>query len=248
MYAIYFYSTRDKWNSFFKVNFNDGYFYFEYDKKIYDLDFERFQELFKKEFLKAIKAEKKKIDKKIEEENKRAEEEKVAYEASLPENQPGLSDVEKFELKQDRLSKEQLVKNLSKLEKNKKYNFNYNVNPNSYGVPMMFRLFIFLNKIDYRGYPLIYSKNGYVGLINGLTHLRFYDERVDKYNSETKCFETIITLDSLRLMIGQLFKGEHFSNLIDLNPEKESYSKYVYLVDVEEVLDNLNDKTFGFND
>lgn len=244
---IYFYSPLEYHMSFFYVEFDDGYYtYKNFKDKIYDLDFERFQESFKKEFLKAIKAEKKKIDKKAKEDAERKEKEKADYEASLPENQSGLSEEQKYRLRDERLQKEKLNKYIGKIQKNKKYVFDTYISLNDYGVPLTYRLFIAFNKINYYNYPLIYKKGSLVGLINGTQHIRFYDDRVESYNHETKAFENVFSLMDLQNAIYKLFKTSVFGNLIDFNPDSNDRHKEVYLVDLEKTLEDIKNGTFGF--
>lgn len=243
--SIYFYSPLSKYSSFYSVSFYDGYFHFkDYQKKIYDLDFERFQELFKKEFLKALKSEAKNIEKANKDEAERKQKEKADYEASLPENQPGLTDEERIILHEERINNEKYDKYVKELYKIKRYNFN----PYYADKILTYNLFTKFNLIDYTKYPLVYTKNNFVGLVNGLTHIRFYDDHVEVYDLTKKEFETIITIGSLRIMIGQIFSGEHFTNLINLNPEDSKVNKKCYLQDLVSTINDVNDKRFGFND
>ena len=243
--VIYFYSPLHKFSSFFYVELNDGYYTFEnFKDKIYDLDFERFKELFKDKFLKAVKAEKKKIEKEAKEEAERKEKEKADYEASLPENQPGLSEEQKCALRDKRIEKEKIKVYENVIKKQKKYRFgSFYI---SYNCPLTYRLFIAFNKINYSNYPLVYQTGSFVGLINGVQHFRFYDDRVESYNHETKAFENVFSLMDLQNVIYKLFNTSVFGSLIDFNSDSNDRHKEVYLVDLEKTLKDIKNGTFGF--
>ena len=230
------------------INFNDGYYYFHYNERIYDLSLDNFKKIFERK-LKIVFS---KTNKELFEEKEEKEKRKQEKIDALPENEPGISFEEKIERKEKRLKQEKENDLIAELKKNKDFIFGYQAYYYASEI-LTFELYMLFNKVNLTSYPLIYvykhfnTNSRFVGLVNGLNHLRFYNDRIEKYDSYILQFKTILTLDEIKMSLITLLSN--FSSLDSslFNSNVES-KKTVYTEDLEHVINALSRKDKEFYD
>lgn len=224
------------------INFYDGYYYFNYGEYIYDLSLENFKKLFERR-LKIVFS---KANKELLEEKEAKEKRKQEEIDKLPENEKGIS-VEERAIRVKQRKDEEEKNNLIKLlYKNKDYKFGY-LDYYFFDEILTFKIYMLFNKVKLYNYPLIYKpiifKTGekFIGLINGMTHLRFFNDRIEEFDYESKEFKTILTIEEIKEYLYEVNKKFSLmdGSLFSLTEEKE---KDVYLEDLKFVVNALNDK------
>lgn len=202
----------------FVIYFFDGYYEFNYGKSIYDLDLESFQKKFKEELYEFL-GKMQEMQQEAEASKKKAEDERIA---ALPENEPGISLMEQIERRQKRLKEEKAETDFKSLKKNKNFNFGFDFYMES---TRTFMLFQSINKVILKSYSLIYYpkkysyQSNFIGLINGVSHFRFYNDRIESYDGDS--FETVLTLKELETALRSLMAKAHFGRLFDLETEEK---------------------------